>query len=218
MVNNVCIHVDQGEIISIIGPNGAGKSTILKAIMNLGDAAVTAGQILFKRQLINGVKPHEIIRKGISYIPQGDSVFTSLKVEENLRLALIYGAQDPQDLTAVYDRFPVLKEKRKKAAAHLSGGEKQILGLARALVTRPELLLLDEPSTGLSPRLVSEVFERIKTLGREGTAVMLVEQKVKEAVATANRTYILRAGKVFFHGERHEILESEQLKQAYLGG
>jgi ABC-type branched-subunit amino acid transport system ATPase component len=210
--------VDQGETISIVGPNGAGKSTILKAIMNLGDTTVTSGSILFKRQSIKGMKPHELIKKGISYIPQGNVVFSSLTVEENLRLAWIYGAKDRKDFTAVFERFPVLGEKRKEAAACLSGGEKQMLGLARAMVTLPELLLLDEPTIGLSPRLASDIFERIEALCRGGTAIILVEQRVKEAVETANRTYILKTGNIFFHGERHEVLGSEPLKQAYLGG
>jgi len=218
IVDSLTIQVKDSEIVSIIGPNGAGKSTVLKAIMNLGDTRITSGEILFMGDNIRGITTHQIISKGISYIPQGNAVFTTLSVEENLKIALTTSGNGKTTLNYIYDRFPVLLEKRKEAANKLSGGEKQILGLARALVNKPRLLLLDEPSIGLSPKLSSEVFDRIRTLKREGTSVILIEQKVKEAIAASDRVYILKAGKIYFEGGKDEVQQSEHLKKAYLGG
>lgn len=218
VIDSLSLQVNDNEIISLIGPNGAGKSTILKAIMNLGDTNISSGNIFFRGENINGFKTHQIINKGISYIPQGNAVFNSLTVEENLKVALNIAGNGKYKFETVYDRFPVLKENKLKRASELSGGERQILGLARALVTRPKLLLLDEPSIGLSPILSAEVFNRIKSLKKEGTSIILVEQRVKEAIEVSDRVYIIKAGKIYFEGTREEVQKSEHLKKAYLGG
>lgn len=218
IVNGVSINVNNNEIVSLIGPNGAGKSTVLKAIMNLGDTFIPSGEIFFNGKNIKNLQPHQIIKKGISYIPQGNSVFHSMTIEENLKVALNIAGNGKYNFETVYDRFPVLKEKKLKRTSELSGGEKQMLGLARALVTRPKLLLLDEPSIGLSPKLSAEVFSRIKSFKKEGTSIILVEQRVKEAIEASDRVYILRAGKIYFEGTKEDVLRSEHLKKAYLGG
>ena len=218
VIDSLLLQVNDNEIVSLIGPNGAGKSTVLKAIMNLGDTTISAGEIFFSGENIKNLQTHQIIKKGISYIPQGNSVFHSLTVEENLKVALNVTGDGKYKFETVYDRFPILKEKRMKRASELFGGEKQMLGLARALVTRPKLLLLDEPSIGLSPILSAEVFNRIRSLKKEGTSIILVEQRVKEAIQVSDRVYILRAGKIYFEGIKEDVLRSEHLKKAYLGG
>lgn len=218
VIDGVSLDIGDNEIVSLIGPNGAGKSTVLKAIMNLGDTSVISGEIFFNGENIKGMKTNHLISKGISYIPQGNSVFTSLTVEENLRLALSIAGNSSSAMNTVYDRFPVLTQKKRERAANLSGGEKQILGLARALVTKPKLLLLDEPSIGLSPKFVSEIFNNIKALKKGGTSIIIVEQKVKEALEISDRTYILKAGKNFFEGTSEKIRKSGHLEHAYLGG
>lgn len=218
IVDGLSLHIVNNEIISLIGPNGAGKSTVLKAIMNLGDTSVVAGEIFFNGENIRGVRTNQLISRGLSYIPQGNSVFTSLTVEENLRVALSITGNGSNAINTIYDRFPILAAKRKARAANLSGGEKQILGLARALVTKPRLLLLDEPSIGLSPMFVAEIFNNIRALKKDGTSIILVEQRVKEALELSDRVYILKAGRNFFEGTRDEIRKSGHLEQAYLGG
>lgn len=218
IVDGLSLHIVNNEIISLIGPNGAGKSTVLKAIMNLGDTSVVSGEIFFNGENIRGVKTNQLISRGLSYIPQGNSVFTSLTVEENLRAALSITGNGSNAINTIYDHFPILAAKRKARAANLSGGEKQILGLARALVTKPRLLLLDEPSIGLSPMFVSEIFNNIRALKKDGTSIILVEQRVKEALELSDRVYILKAGRNFFEGTRDEIRKSGHLEQAYLGG
>lgn len=218
IISGLSCHVDNGEIVSLIGPNGAGKSTVLKAIMNLGDTSATSGEIFFNGENIKGMKTNQLISKGLSYIPQGNSVFTSLTVEENLRVALSITGNGNSAMNAIYGRFTVLAEKRSERASNLSGGEKQILGLARALVTKPKLLLLDEPSIGLSPKFVSQIFNNIKDLKRGGTSIIIIEQRVKEALEISDRTYILKAGKMFFGGTSDEIRKSGHLEHAYLGG
>ncbi|OPY80198.1 MAG: High-affinity branched-chain amino acid transport ATP-binding protein LivF [Syntrophorhabdus sp. PtaU1.Bin153] len=219
VLQNVSIKAQEGEIVSVIGPNGAGKSTLLKAIMNVADAVVE-GSVMFNGESIQGMKTAEIIRRGLSYVPQGNAVFGSLTVEENLKVALALSAGSVRDdLGRVYQRFPVLETYRKKTASQISGGERQILGLARTLVSsHPRLLLLDEPSIGLSPKIAAEVFGRIEALRAEGTTVMLIEQRIQEAISVSDRVYILKSGKVFFEGTRHEIQRSEHLAKAYLGG
>lgn len=218
IVQGLSCHVNNREIVSIIGPNGAGKSTVLKAIMNLGDTSVTSGDIFFNGENIKGMKTNQLISKGVSYIPQGNSVFTSLTVEENLSVALSIAGIGSSAMSSIYDRFPVLLDKKREMTANLSGGEKQMLGLARALVTKPKLLLLDEPSIGLSPKFVSEIFNNIRALKNSGTSIIIVEQRVKEALEISDRTYILKAGKKFFEGTSDEIRKSGHLEHAYLGG
>lgn len=221
VVEGVSLTISKNEIVSLIGTNGAGKSTILKAIMNIGGVKISLGGIILKGEDITGLKPVSIIKKGLAYIPQGNAIFPSLTVEENLKIALHTINLNNNEKTAldyIYNRYPVLANSRKRLARTLSGGERQILGLARALVGHPALILLDEPSIGLSPKLAKELFERIADLKTHGTSVILVEQRVKEAMTISDRTYLLKAGKVLIEGKSNVISNSEHIKKAYLGG
>jgi len=218
-LDGVSLQTTSGEIISLIGPNGAGKSTLLKAIMNVGGVKVSSGQIIFKGKEITGSKPSSITKRGLAYIPQSNAIFPSLTVEENLKIAFhAINLNGKAPLESIYGKYPILADKRRRPAGTLSGGERQVLGLARALVGNPELILLDEPSVGLSPKLSTEVFERIAALKNDNTSVVLVEQRVKEAMAIADRTYLLKAGKVLIKGKSSDIRNSGDIKKAYLGG
>lgn len=222
-LKNISIHLKQGEIVTLIGANGAGKTTILNSI-----SAVTppsTGQILFDNQDVAGLAPDRIVKLGICQVPEGRQVFKPLSVEDNLELGayLRYRGREGRsairkDLDDMYALFPRLHERRKQAAGTLSGGEQQMLAMGRALMARPRLLLLDEPSMGLAPLVVQEIFRVIEQLRRErGTTVLLVEQNAKAALKMADRGYVLETGKVVLEGVASELLENKEVQRAYLG-
>lgn len=222
-LKNISIHLKQGEIVTLIGANGAGKTTILNSI-----SAVTppsTGQILFDNQDVAGLGPDRIVKLGICQVPEGRQVFKPLSVEDNLELGayLRYRGREGRsairnDLDDMYALFPRLHERRKQAAGTLSGGEQQMLAMGRALMARPKLLLLDEPSMGLAPLVVQEIFRVIEQLRSErGTTVLLVEQNAKAALKMADRGYVLETGKVVLEGVASELLENKEVQRAYLG-
>lgn len=222
-LKNISIHLKQGEIVTLIGANGAGKTTILNSI-----SAVTppsTGQILFDNQDVAGLGPDRIVKLGICQVPEGRQVFKPLSVEDNLELGayLRYRGREGRsairnDLDDMYALFPRLHERRKQAAGTLSGGEQQMLAMGRALMARPKLLLLDEPSMGLAPLVVQEIFRVIEQLRSErGTTVLLVEQNAKAALRMADRGYVLETGKVVLEGIASELLENKEVQRAYLG-
>ena len=213
---DITLQVKEGEIVSLIGPNGSGKSTILKSIIGLVN--VTKGSISFNEAIISHQNTHEIISIGISYVPQGRLVFQSLTIEENLKMGsyLLSKADSSKRLNNMYERFPLLKEKRKQQASFLSGGQQQLLSIARSLMLQPKLLLLDEPSLGLSPKAIQEVFQEIKKLNKEGISILLVEQNVHLALEVSDRIYVLQAGKVALTGGK-ELLKKKEIKDLYFG-
>ncbi len=216
VLQGIDIEVKAGEIVALIGPNGAGKSTVLKSVFNLCD--IYSGKINFEGEKITKLPTHELIKKGISYVPQGKINFSNLTVKENLELGgRLTNHKLSENMKKVFDKFPELKRKQKKHAFSLSGGQQQMLALGRALMQEPKLLLLDEPSLGLSPKLVTEVFKMIKNLRKEGLAILIVEQNAKKAVEIADKTYLLEDGKVALKGGK-EILKHKKIKNVYLGG
>jgi branched-chain amino acid transport system ATP-binding protein len=218
VIKDINFEIKPGEIVAIIGPNGAGKSTFLKSIFNL--AEVYSGRIYFKDKDITDLETHDLIYYGISYVPQGRLVFSNMTVLENLEMgAFIFDDKDliKNNLEHVYREFPVLKRKKDELAGNLSGGEQQMLAIARALMQSPELLLLDEPSLGLAPKVVSEIFEKVLKLKSEGISIIIVEQNAKKAVEIADRTYIFEDGKIALEGGK-EILKDPRIKEIYFGG
>jgi branched-chain amino acid transport system ATP-binding protein len=218
VIKDINFKIEPGEIVAIIGPNGAGKSTFLKSIFNF--AEVYSGRIYFKDKDITDFETHELIYYGISYVPQGRLVFSNMTVLENLEMgAFIFNDKDliKNNLEHVYREFPVLKRKKDELAGNLSGGEQQMLAIARALMQSTELLLLDEPSLGLAPKVVSEIFEKILKLKSEGISIIIVEQNAKKAVEIADRTYIFEDGKIALEGGK-EILKDPRIKEIYFGG
>ncbi len=218
ILRGVDFEVRQGEIVAIIGPNGAGKSTLLKSIFNL--AEIYSGKIVFKNKNITRLPTHQLISLGISYVPQGRQVFSNLTVRENLEMgAFVMGGGEllRRNIKDVFEKFPFLKEKQKEAASNLSGGQQQMLSIGRALIQDPELMLLDEPSLGLAPKVMKEVFEKIVEIKKEGIAVIIVEQNARQALKIAQRTYVLENGEIALEGGS-EILENERIKSIYLGG
>lgn len=218
VLKQINLKIKSNEIIALIGPNGAGKSTIIKSIFDIAD--ITKGKIIFKGKDITKLKTHELIEVGISFVTQGKINFSNLTVKENLEI----GANMIKDkevieknLKAVYEKFPVLKEKRYDLAFTLSGGQQQMLALGRALMQTPALLLLDEPSLGLSPKLQKETFKMIKKLKDDGISLLIVEQNAKKAIEIADRTYLLEDGKIVLKGDS-EIIKHEKIKNVYLGG
>lgn len=217
-LDGASVSIDEGEIVALMGPNGAGKSTILKAIFGL--APISLGAILWHGSNVNPVS-YEMVGRGISFVPQGRRVFTHLTVEENLEIGG-YVVSDKKELQRrigeVMQTFPVLKTKRKKKSGHLSGGEQQMLALARGLVTDPKVLLLDEPSLGLAPKIVKEVFLKIKEINeRHQTAILVVEHNIKSLLQIVNRAYILDKGRVVKEGEPMELVKSGILEKVFLG-
>jgi branched-chain amino acid transport system ATP-binding protein len=218
VIKDINFKIEPGEIVAIIGPNGAGKSTFLKSIFNL--AEVYSGRIYFKDKDITDLETHDLIYYGISYVPQGRLVFSNMTVLENLEMgAFIFNDKDliKNNLEHVYREFPGLKRKKDELAGNLSGGEQQMLAIARALMQSPELLLLDEPSLGLAPKVVSEIFEKVLKLKSEGISIIIVEQNAKKAVEIADRTYIFEDGKIALEGGK-EILKDPRIKEIYFGG
>ncbi len=217
VLHDVNMHVDKGEIVALIGPNGAGKTTTLRTV--LGMTTLYEGKVSFKGEDITKVPTHKRVEKGIAMVPEGRGIFTPLTVYENL-LAGAYtkrAEEKLQDsLEFVFALFPRLKERKNQIAGTLSGGEAQMLAIARALMSRPELLLLDEPSLGLAPKIVLEVFDVIKRLREEGVTILIVEQHVKNSLETADRAYVMETGRIVLEGEARSLLKDERLKKAYL--
>jgi len=217
-LRDIALDVETGEIVSVIGPNGAGKSTLLGTIAGL--RTPSTGEIRFEGQPLAGCRPEEIVRRGIALVPEGRRVLNTLTVEENLRI----GASNrrdragiTKDIEGAIDRFPILGTYRSSPAGQLSGGEQQQLVIARALMSRPRLLLLDEPSLGLAPVIVARVFELLKEINDEGVTIVLVEQQAARAIRLANRTYVLAAGEVRIKGAQREILKMVDVETAYFG-
>ncbi|MGM0165763.1 branched-chain amino acid transport system ATP-binding protein [Enterococcus sp. AZ135] len=217
-VRDVSFEVNQGEIVSLIGANGAGKTTILRTISGLNQPS--KGTITFEGTPIQKKAPRRIVAQGISQVPEGRHVFRGLTVLENLEMgAYLRKDGDMQkDYEHVYEKFPILKERLNQDASTLSGGEQQMLAMGRALMSKPRLLLLDEPSMGLAPIFIQEIFNIIQEIQKQGTTVLLIEQNAKMALSIADRGYVLETGKVVLSGTGQELLESEEVKKAYLGG
>jgi branched-chain amino acid transport system ATP-binding protein len=218
ILHSIDLEVKPGEIVAIIGPNGSGKSTTLKSIFNLCN--IYSGKIEWKSKNITKLKTHEKIFEGISYVPQGRQVFRDLTVQENLEMgAFIMKDKElvKTNIKDVYDKFPFLKQKKNKNADTLSGGQQQMLAIGRALIQNPQLLLLDEPSLGLSPKAMKEIFEKIQEINKEGVSIIIVEQNAKAAVEIADKTYILEDGKIALTGG-NQILKNPKIKNIYFGG
>ncbi len=218
VLRGVSAVVRAGEIACIIGANGAGKSTLLKTVFGLVPAR--GGSIRFAGEEIAGRAPAEILGRGLAYCPQGRCNFPAMTVEENLEMGA-YLRDDPgvgRDIAAVMDRFPLLRERRRAAAGTLSGGQQQILEMAAALLLHPKLLLIDEPSLGLDPRMVETVFETILAINREGTTVLMVEQNAKKALAISHHAFVLELGRNRFEGTGRDLLDNPDVRQHYLGG
>ena len=217
-VKGVSLEVNEGEIVTLIGANGAGKSTVLNTISGLLRAKT--GTIEFMGTPINNMAPNKIVQLGLAQCPEGRRVFAHMTVEENLEMGAYTRPRSEIDdgIADVYSRFPRLKERRKQVAGTLSGGEQQMLAMGRALMSKPQLLMLDEPSMGLSPILVDQIFDIIKELHNAGTTILLVEQNAQMALSIADNAYVLESGKIVLSGTGAELLASEQVKKAYLGG
>ena len=217
-IKGVSFEVKQGEIVTLIGANGAGKSTILKTVSGL--LRSKTGSINFLDKNISTVAPHKIVERGLAHVPEGRRIFLQMSVEENLEMGAYTrgGKGVSEDLAKVYEQFPRLKERRKQTAGTLSGGEQQMLAMGRALMSRPQLLMLDEPSMGLAPILVEQIFEIIKSLHKDGTTILLVEQNAQMALSVADRAYVLETGKVTLSGTGEELAQSDEIRKAYLGG
>jgi len=215
-VKGVSFNVQDGEIVSLIGANGAGKTTILRAISGLTKAA--GGEALFDSVDLLKMEPSNIIKLRLAHTPEGRHIFSQMTVEENLEMGAFSDSSNyDETLANVFDRFPRLKERRKQLAGTLSGGEQQMLAVGRALMGKPKMMLMDEPSMGLSPILVKEVFSIIKTLNKAGITVLLVEQNAKMALSIANRAYVLETGKITIEGKASDLLRDDRVRKAYLG-
>jgi len=217
ILDSVDLTVENGEYVTIVGPNGAGKSTVMKSVFGL--TTYMGGSVSFNGQEISGLRPEEIIHTGIGYVPQNDNVFSSLSVIENLEMGAYILDSVPQDrLDRVFERFPILDERRQQKAGTMSGGQQQMLAMGRALMLDPDLLLLDEPSAGLAPDLVDEMFDRIDTINDDGTAILMVEQNAKEALRRCDRGYVLVQGQNRYEDSGEALLADEQVRQDFLGG
>tara|TARA_B100000902_G_scaffold254351_1_gene240795 strand:- start:28 stop:744 length:717 start_codon:yes stop_codon:yes gene_type:complete len=216
ILQGVDLVVSEGEVVSIIGPNGAGKSTLLKAIMGLIN--ISAGRFFINGSDKTNLSTHKIVNEGIGYVPQVENIFPSMTIEENIEIGAWSIAKNRKSsVEEVLQDFPLLNERRKEKAGNLSGGQRQILALSRALVTSPNLLLLDEPSAGLSPVAINEVFETIKEINDKGVSILLVEQNAKRALKFSNRGYVLDQGRNAYQGEGKELLNDSRVVDLYLG-
>jgi branched-chain amino acid transport system ATP-binding protein len=218
-LKGVSFHLDRGEIVALIGTNGAGKSTTLNTLSGL--LTPTQGSFSFEGQDITSVAPQDIVKMGIVQVPEGRKIFARMTVRENLEMGAYIFTDRPQieeDVNKAFSLFPRLAERQRQLGGTLSGGEQQMLAMARALMTRPKLLLMDEPSMGLAPILVEQVFEIIQEINRSGTTVLLVEQNAQMALSIADRGYVMETGKIVLTGSGEELLMNPQVKEAYLGG
>jgi len=219
VLRDVSLEVPRGEVVALLGANGAGKTTIMRTVM--GFLKPWSGSVVFDGQDLGGQRPARIVRRGVGLVPEGRQIFGHLTVDENLVMGA-YARQDPAGIRSdrewVLSLFPVLAERLRQRAGTLSGGEQQMLAIGRALMARPRLLLLDEPSLGLAPLLVREIFEVIGKIHQEGTTVLLVEQNARMALSVASRAYVLETGKVVREGAARELMEDPSVRAAYLGG
>ena len=217
-VKGISFEVNEGEIVTMIGANGAGKSTTLNTVAGL--LKPRAGSIEFEGESLVGVPAHKMVPKGIALCPEGRRVFTEMSVKENLEMGAFTrnDAEAKESRKMVYDRFPRLRERKGQSAGTLSGGEQQMLAMGRALMSKPKLLMLDEPSMGLAPILVQEIFDIIRALHEQGTTILLVEQNAQMALSVADRAYVLETGRVSMSGNANELLHDKRVQQAYLGG
>ena len=217
-VKGISFEVNEGEIVTLIGANGAGKSTTLNTVAGL--LKPRAGSIEFEGESLVGVPAHKMVPKGIALCPEGRCVFTEMSVKENLEMGAFTrnDAEAKESRKMVYDRFPRLRERKGQSAGTLSGGEQQMLAMGRALMSKPKLLMLDEPSMGLAPILVQEIFDIIRALHEQGTTILLVEQNAQMALSVADRAYVLETGRVSMSGNANELLHDKRVQQAYLGG
>ena len=217
-IRDISFSVEDGEIVTLIGANGAGKSTILKSVSGL--LRSKTGDITFDGKSIKSTAPHKIVAQGLAHVPEGRRVFLQMSVEENLEMGAFTAprATIEDSITNVYERFPRLKERRRQVAGTLSGGEQQMLAMGRGLMSRPKLMMLDEPSMGLAPILVEQIFEIIQELNRAGTTILLVEQNALMALSIANRGYVLETGQIVLHAPASELLSNDAVQKAYLGG
>ncbi|MDW7667684.1 MAG: ABC transporter ATP-binding protein [Bacillota bacterium] len=218
-IKQLSFHVDEGEIVTLIGANGAGKTTTLKTISRILDP--THGIIRYKDEDMLKIHPHQIIDLGIAHVPEGRRIFSKMTVSENLQMGAFIRKDKreiQEDLEMVFKRFPRLKERYKQIAGTLSGGEQQMLAIGRALMSRPTMILMDEPSMGLAPILVEQIFDIINTINNAGTTILLVEQNAKQALEIADRGYVLETGKIIAEGTGKELLQDAKVKEAYLGG
>mgnify|MGYP000831823704 CR=1 FL=1 len=217
-LNGISLHVDDGEIVSLIGANGAGKTTTLRTITGLEKAA--SGSVMFDGHDLRKTEPSKIITLKLAHVPEGRHIFPQMTVEENLEMGAFTQPNDSVNaaIEHVYERFPRLKERRKQVAGTLSGGEQQMLAMGRALMSRPKLMMLDEPSMGLAPILVDQIFDIVKELNQSGVTILLVEQNAQMALSIANRGYVLETGRIVLSSDADELLHNDAVKKAYLGG
>jgi len=217
ILSDVDMDVLDGEYVTVVGPNGAGKSTVMKSVFGL--TAHMGGSIRLGEADITGLEPEEIIHEGVGYVPQNDNVFSSLSVRENLEMGAYILDSVPEDaLAAVFERFPVLEERQSQKAGTMSGGQQQMLAMGRALMLDPDLLLLDEPSAGLAPDLVADMFDRIDAINEAGTSILMVEQNAKEALRRCDRGYVLANGENRYADTGDRLLADPQVRQEFLGG
>jgi len=217
ILTDVDLDVEDGEYVTIVGPNGAGKSTVMKSVFGL--TTYMGGTVTFAGEDITDTRPEDVIHKGLGYVPQSDNVFAELDVAENLEMGAYILDDVPEDaLREVYDRFPILEERKGQKAGTMSGGQQQMLAMGRALMLDPDLLLLDEPSAGLAPDLVDEMFDKIDEINDTGTSVLMVEQNAKEALRRCDRGYVLANGQNRYVDEGEALLNDEEVRQQFLGG
>jgi len=216
VLKGVSVDVKPGEIVTILGANGAGKSTTLMTICGVNHCR--QGRILFDGQPIQNRAPHEIVRLGLSQVPEGRRIFPRLTVKENLEMGAFHRQVNGDELERVFAQFPILKERQGQLGGTLSGGEQQMLAISRALMARPKLLLLDEPSLGLAPMIVTKIFEIIREISQQGTTILLVEQNANMALHVAQRGYVLETGRIVLHDTAKNLMNNDEVKKSYLGG
>lgn len=217
VLQSVNLEVREGEVVSLLGANGAGKTTLLKGIT--GGVSVQSGDVKFGEKSLKGLLPHQVVKQGIAHVPENRRVFKDLTVEDNLNLGgyqFLKGEEIKEEMSKIYDYFPRLRERRGQLAGTMSGGEQQMLAIGRALMMKPKLLMLDEPSQGLAPLIVEEIFRVISELSRKGLTILLVEQNIYQALGISNRGYILKNGKIAMHGAARELLSNRDLHEVYL--
>lgn len=217
-LKSVDLSVPAGAVVSLIGANGAGKTTTMKSIMGL--IQTDSGDILFQGKSMKGTPVHDVVKLGISLVPEGRNILSRMTVLENLEMGAYqrHDAEIDQDIEKVFSRFPILEERKAQLGGTLSGGQQQMLAIGRALMARPKLLLLDEPSMGLAPLVVADIFRVIQEISRTGTTILLVEQNVRQALKIADYAYVMETGKIVLHGKAAEVVNDSRVKEAYLGG